>query len=84
MDLVRAFPDQTVILDHFEGPLGVGTYADWADEVFDGWREQVAELVQCPNVVAKLGGINMEVNGFGWHGHSRPPYSGELMETTQR
>ena len=82
--LVRAFPDQTVILDHFGGPLGVGPYANRADEVFDDWRERMVELAQCPNVVAKLGGINMEVNGFGWHSRSRPPYSWELMEATRR
>ena len=84
VDLARAFPDQTVILDHFGGPLGVGPYAGRADEVFDAWRGRIAELAQCPNVVAKLGGINMEVNGFGWHGRSRPPYSRELMEATRR
>ena len=84
VDLARAFPDQTVILDHFGGPLGVGPYAGRADEVFDAWRGRIAELAQCPNVVAKLGGINMEVNGFDWHGRSRPPYSRELMEATRR
>jgi len=34
--------------------------------------------------VAKLGGINMEVNGFGWHERSRPPSSQELADATRR
>ena len=35
-------------------------------------------------MVAKLGGINMEINGFGWHERDRPPGSAELMEATRR
>lgn len=83
-DLARAFPDTTIILDHFGGPIGVGPYAGKADEVYAQWRTALDELATCPNVVAKLGGINMEVNGFGWHERPRPPTSQELMEATRR
>ena len=83
-DLARAFPDTTIILDHFGGPIGIGPYAGKADEVYAQWRAHIAELATCPNVVAKLGGINMEMNGFGWHERSRPPGSQELMEATRR
>lgn len=38
----------------------------------------------CQNVVAKLGGINMKINGFDWHKRSRPPGSEELAEATAR
>jgi predicted TIM-barrel fold metal-dependent hydrolase len=31
--LARAFPDTTIILDHFGGPVGVGSYAGRAREV---------------------------------------------------
>jgi len=44
------------------------------------WRQAISELAKCPNVVAKLGEINMEINGFGWHERDRPPTSQELME----
>ena len=84
VDLARTFPEQAIILDHFGGPLGVGPHADQADETFRVWRGRVTELAKCPNVVAKLGGIAMEVNGFGWHRRSRPPGSQELMEATRR
>ena len=82
--LARDFPDQTFILDHFGGPVGVGPYAGRADEAFAEWRRAVAPLAECPNVMAKLGGLAMEVNGFGWHERPRPPTSAELMDASRR
>jgi predicted TIM-barrel fold metal-dependent hydrolase len=82
-DLARAFPETTIVLDHFGGPLGVGAYAGQREAVFADWRAAIAELATCPNVVAKLGGINMELNGFGWHERPRPPSSRELLEATR-
>jgi L-fuconolactonase len=82
-DLARAFPDTTIILNHFGGPLGVGPYAGKRDEVFAQWQQSITELARCENVVAKLGGINMDINGFGWHLRDRPPTSAELMEATR-
>jgi L-fuconolactonase len=81
--LARAFPATTIILNHFGGPLGVGPYAGRAKDVYAEWRRSIGELAGCPNVVAKLGGINMEMNGFGWHERSRPPDSQELAEATR-
>ena len=34
-------------------------------------------------IVVKLGGINMEMNGFGWHERSKPPGSQELADATR-
>jgi L-fuconolactonase len=82
--LARAFPDTTIILNHFGGPLGIGPYAGKADEIYAAWRPAITELASCQNVVAKLGGINMEINGFGWHERSRPPSSQELCDATRR
>lgn len=82
--LARAFPDTTIILNHFGGPLGVGHYAGKADEVYAEWRKAITGLATCPNVVVKLGGINMEVNGFGWHERPKPPTSQELADATRR
>jgi L-fuconolactonase len=84
IELARAFPDTLIILNHFGGPLGVGPYADKQDEYFPAWKEAVSELATCSNVVAKLGGLNLEINGFGWHRNERPPSSKELMEKTRR
>ena len=81
--LARAFPETTIVLNHFGGPLGVGPYAGKANEVYAEWRASIAELATCPNVVAKLGGINMVINGFGWHEQPRPPSSQELCDATR-
>lgn len=82
-DLARAFPDTTIILDHFGGPLGVGPYAGKREELLGPWRQDITALAKCANVVAKLGGINMPINGFGWHERERPPTSQALMEATR-
>ena len=81
-DLARAFPETTIVLDHFGGPLGIGPYAGRRDEILERWRRDVAQLAECPNVIAKLGGINMKINGFGWHKRERPPTSRQLAEAT--
>ena len=83
-DLARAFPDTAIILDHFGGPLGVGPYAGREDEVFADWKTKIGELAACPNVFAKLGGLNMEVNGYRWHERPAPPSSDDLAEATRR
>ncbi len=84
VELARSFPDTTIILNHFGGPIGVGPYTDRADEVFAEWSRAIAPLARCPNVVAKLGGLAMEMNGFGFHRRPRPPTSQELMEAARR
>jgi L-fuconolactonase len=81
--LARAFPGATITLNHFGGPLGIGPYAGKAKDVYAEWRPYITELATCPNVVAKLGGINMEINGFGWHERPRPPSSQELADATR-
>ncbi len=83
-DLARAFPDTTIILDHFGGPLGIGPYAGQADAVYADWKRDIDELARCPNVVAKLGGLAMPVNGFDWHKRAPRPTSQQLADATAR
>ena len=83
-DLAREFPDLRIVLNHFGGPLGVGPYRNQKDEIFQIWRQDLTELVTCPNVFAKLGGINMEINGFEWHTQKFPPSSEALINKTRR
>jgi len=73
-------PDTLLVLDHFGTPLGVGRYAGKREEIFQQWKKDVAEIAQCPNVVAKLGGLAMPDNGFGWMGRELPPSSDEFVE----
>ena len=81
--LAKAFPDTTIVLNHFGGPLGIGPYEGRRAEIFGEWKKNITELARCPNVVAKLGGINMPVNGFGWHRRPSPPTSDELASATR-
>jgi predicted TIM-barrel fold metal-dependent hydrolase len=67
LDLARAVPGTLMVLDHFCTPLGVGRFAGRRDEIFDRWRDDIAAIARCDNVVAKLGGLAMPDNGFGWH-----------------
>ncbi|MFV0258238.1 MAG: amidohydrolase family protein [Acidimicrobiales bacterium] len=84
VELARAHPEVTIILDHFGGPLGIGPYADRHDEIFARWQETIAPLAATGNVSFKLGGINMKINGFGWHERARPATSDELVDRTGR
>ncbi len=82
--LARAVPETTMILDHFGTPLGVGPYAGKRDEIFAAWKKDIAAIAQCPNVVAKLGGLAMPDNGFGWETRATPATSDELAHAQQR
>ncbi|MBW2416310.1 MAG: amidohydrolase family protein [Deltaproteobacteria bacterium] len=83
-ELARAVPDTPMVLDHFGTPLGVGPYADQREEIFKQWKLDVREIASCQNVVAKLGGLAMPDNGFGWTGRATPATSDELVEAQRR
>ncbi len=78
LDLLHAFPEQQVVLNHFGGPLGVGPYEGKSAEVFVQWRAYMKELATCQNLHVKLGGLAMNVNGFGFHHEALPASSGEM------
>ena len=82
--LAQAVPDTAMVLDHFGTPLGVGAYAGKQEEIFAQWREDIAAIAECPNVVAKLGGLAMPDNGFGWHDRELPPTSDEFVAAQSR
>ena len=84
LELARAASGTTMVLDHFGTPLGVGMYAGRRDEIFDEWASGVAKLAACDNIVAKLGGLAMPDNGFGWHEAPQPPTSDEFVEAQAR
>ena len=83
LELARAVPETTMVLDHFGTPLGVGPYAGRRQEIFSQWREDIAEIARCPNVYAKLGGLAMPDNGFGWNLRVTPPGSDEFVSAQQ-
>ena len=84
IELAKAVPDTAIILDHFGTILGVGPYADKKDEIFQEWKKDMAELAKCENVHAKLGGLAMPDNGFGWHLKPTPPTSDEFVAAQKK
>ncbi len=82
--LAKTAPDTTMIIDHFGTPLGTKSYLAKREEIYEQWKRDIAELAQCPNVYAKLGGLAMPDNGFGWDKEDRPPTSDEFIRAQKR
>lgn len=82
--LTKAVPETTMVLDHFGTPAGVGPYAGQREEIFAAWKDDIAAIAECSNVVAKLGGLAMPDNGFGWDARDTPPGSEEMLEVQGR
>ena len=83
-ELARAVPGTTMVLDHFGTPLGVGAYAGQREAIFSQWQRDIEAIARCPNVVAKLGGLAMPDNGYGWNLRDHPASSDELVEAQAR
>ncbi len=75
-DLADAFPDTAIVLDHCGGPLGIHPYS--REAIFEPWRASIRELAKRQNVVVKLGGLGMAVNGYDFHLKEAPPSSDAL------
>ncbi len=80
-DFARAVPGLTIVLNHIGGLLREGPYANRDDEVLPAWREGLAVVAQCPNIVMKLGGVGQLRFGFDWHTRETPIGSEELAES---
>ncbi|MFC1861790.1 amidohydrolase family protein [Chloroflexota bacterium] len=80
LDLVQAFPETTIILEHIGGPIHIGPYAGKHQEVLREWRQRISELAKCPNLFLKLGGLGMPTFGFDWDQRPMPPRSSEVAE----
>ena len=80
VDLAKAAPDTQMILDHFGTPVFVGPYESQREAIITQWKQDIAAIAECPNVVAKIGGLAMPVNNFGWNGRDLPASSDELVE----
>ena len=83
LKLAQACPGTTIVLDHFGGPMGTVRFAGQREARFADWQKEMAAIADCPNVIAKLGGLAMPVNGFGWDGAACPPTSDELVAAQQ-
>jgi predicted TIM-barrel fold metal-dependent hydrolase len=81
VDFANSVPDLTIISNHIGGLYRVGPYGNRDDEVIPAWREGIAKVAQCPNVVIKLGGVGQPRYGFDWHLRDVPIGSEELAES---
>ena len=81
LEFAKAVPDLKIILNHIGGLVMDGPYSDKKDEVISIWREGIASVAECPNVVVKLGGIGMPRTGFDWHERKVPIDSEELADS---
>jgi L-fuconolactonase len=79
-EAAAACPDTPIVLDHCGGPIGRGAYAGHRDEIFKTWAASIRELAKRDNVVVKLGGLGMRINGFGFEELSQPPSSETVAE----
>ena len=75
-DLARAFPGNTIVLDHMGGVLGIGPYPGRPGEVRLQWLAQHKVLAGCTNVVLKLGGMGMRLFGFDFAKREAPELHG--------
>lgn len=82
-DLLRAFPQTSVVLNHVGGLLGVGPYQGRRQEVFEIWSRNLRELAAFPNLTVKLGGLGMPRCGWDFHLHELPPSSADLVAAWQ-
>jgi L-fuconolactonase len=80
LDLARAFPETSIVLNHAGGILGVGPYGGRRAEFFAEWRDNIRPLASCPNVTVKLGGFAMHSVGFDFHESVDPPGSQTLAQ----
>jgi predicted TIM-barrel fold metal-dependent hydrolase len=78
IDLMEAYPEAKVVLNHIGGRIGVGGYAGRLEEVRAEWARDVRTLARFPNLHVKLGGLGMPMCGFGFEGRAQPVASEEL------
>ena len=74
IELVRAFPNQTFIVDHLAKPR-------IANGELDPWHRQMHELARSENVYCKLSGLCTEADWATWKPSDIAPYVNIALET---
>jgi len=83
IDLARAFPETSIVLDHVGVPLGLASYAGRREERLPIWRDNIRELAKSPNVFVKLGGMANVFSGFPSFMSDPPTPSSQLAAQWQ-
>lgn len=81
LEFAKSVPNLTIILNHIGGLVMDGPYENKREEVIKIWKDGIAKIAECPNVVVKLGGIGMPRTGFDWHERDNPIGSEELASS---
>jgi predicted TIM-barrel fold metal-dependent hydrolase len=76
-------PDALIVLDHLGFPVVTGPYAGRASEVRETWARSLSELVRCPNVVLKLGGIGLPIFGLGFDRQLKSVSSADMAAASE-
>jgi len=80
VDLARAFPHTTIVLNHVGGPLAIGPYAGKREEAFTEWRDGIHAVASLPHTYVKLGGLGMRLISFTFFENDQPPSSEDLAQ----
>jgi predicted TIM-barrel fold metal-dependent hydrolase len=78
VDLARAFPQTTIVLNHCGAPLATGPYTGKREEAFTEWRDSIRTVAGLPNTYVKLGGLGMKLSGYTFFDNDQPPSSQDL------
>ncbi len=73
VELTARLPEQAFVLDHLGKPEIRSNHRG-------GWRAQIRELAQHPNVTCKLSGIVTEADWSSWTGEDCKPYLDAVFE----
>ena len=84
LECLAACPNTQFILNHFCSPIGVGKFAGKQDEIFPQWAKAIENIAKFDNIVAKLGGMAMPLNGWGWDKRDEKASCEEILEAQQK
>lgn len=80
--LARRYPEASIVLNHLATPAGIfgqvgaetGPDPRRRQEIFERWRDDIAELAALPNITAKISGLMMPILGHPvpHHGGTTP------------
>lgn len=84
VDFAHSFSDTLIVLNHIGTPLAIGRYRDNPADAFAQWKAGMVALARCPNVVVKIGGLNMPFTGLGVDPSAATPLTSSQMADRQR
>lgn len=88
IQLAKAFPEVSIVLDHFGTPAGlfgpVGSHTGLTktarENILFRWQEDIEELGHLPNVYTKMSGLFMPILGHGFHKEKRLATKTEVFD----